>query len=132
MNIEEKRKERRKKTAEVFTPEWLAQEMLDKIPDDYWDDPKKTALEPSCGDGVFVLLILKKRLEHGINLLDAVHTLYACDIMEDNIDICRERVRQFCIEHDGDMEVLEKIIDHNIFCCDTLNYDFEGLEPYEI
>jgi hypothetical protein len=90
--IHEKRKERVKITAEVFTPKWLAQEMLDKIPQDFWEDPDKTLLEPSCGDGIFVELSIIKRLKNKQPIHKAIHNTYGIDIMEDNIKECRKRI----------------------------------------
>ena len=49
-----------KKThAEVSTPYKLRQEMLDKIPEDFWRSPKKV-LEPCCGKGGFVVDIYNR------------------------------------------------------------------------
>jgi len=90
--IENKRKDRRKQTAEVFTPAKLAQEMIDKIPDEFWKDPEKTLLEPSCGDGIFVKLSIIKRLKNKVPLHKAIHNTYAVDIMKDNIQICRKNI----------------------------------------
>jgi len=81
MDIHEQRKLRRKQTAEVFTPIWLAQDMIDKLPDDLWKDPSKTVLEPSCGDGVFVELCILKKLHFGSTIKQAVETVFAIDIM---------------------------------------------------
>ena len=36
--LENKRKQRRKDTAEDFTPELLVNEMLDKLPQEVWSD----------------------------------------------------------------------------------------------
>ena len=92
MKDKDHRAARRKQTAEVFTPKFLAQEMLDKIPNEFWKDPEKTLLEPSCGDGIFVKLSIIKRLKNKVPLHKAIHNTYAVDIMEDNIMECRKAV----------------------------------------
>jgi hypothetical protein len=97
-SIEVKREERKKQTAEVFTPEWLAQQMLDKIPEDFWNNPDKTMLEPSCGDGIFVELAIKKRLKYNQPIEKIIKNTYAIDIMPDNIAICRAKVLQIILE----------------------------------
>ena len=51
--------EERKDNAEVPTPVSLVDEMLDKIPTEYWKTPNKT-LEPCCGKGNFVLGIFDR------------------------------------------------------------------------
>ena len=98
-DLERKRELRRKETAEVFTPEWLAQQMLDKIPPEVWADPSKTLLEPSCGDGIFVCLSIKKRLASGVSLFDAIRNTYAVDIMPDNIRECHLNVFTIIRDH---------------------------------
>ena len=92
MKDKDHRAARRKQTAEVFTPKFLAQQMLDKIPNEFWKDPEKTLLEPSCGDGIFVKLSIIKRLKNKVPLHKAIHNTYAVDIMEDNIMECRKAV----------------------------------------
>jgi hypothetical protein len=44
----------KKSNAEVSTPHTLRQEMLDKIPGDFWTSPKKV-FEPCSGKGGFLL-----------------------------------------------------------------------------
>ena len=51
--------EEKKKNAEIPTPVELVDEMLDKIPIDFWNTPKKV-FEPCCGKGNFVLGIFDK------------------------------------------------------------------------
>lgn len=46
--------EEKKKNAEVSTPKELVDEMLSKVPSDFWTTPKKV-FEPCCGKGNFVL-----------------------------------------------------------------------------
>jgi len=98
ISLEQKRELRKKTTAEVFTPSFLAQQMLDKIPQDFWDDENKTLLEPSCGDGIFVVLSIKKRLQNNQQLSKSLRNTYAIDIMEDNIEECRKNVYQEIIK----------------------------------
>ena len=46
--------EEKKKNAEVSTPKKLVDEMLNKVPTEFWTTPKKV-FEPCCGKGNFVL-----------------------------------------------------------------------------
>jgi len=52
--------EKRKDNDEVFTPPFLIDEMLDKLPKKVWSDPAKTWLDPCAGLGNFSVLILKR------------------------------------------------------------------------
>lgn len=47
-------KDEKRKNAEVSTPEFLVQDMLEKLPENFYASPKLT-LEPCCGKGNFVL-----------------------------------------------------------------------------
>ena len=51
--------EERKNNAEIPTPLILVNEMLDKIPMDFWETPNKV-FEPCCGKGNFVMKIFEK------------------------------------------------------------------------
>ena len=55
--------EKRKDNDEVFTPPFLIEEMLDKLPKSVWKDPTKTWLDPCAGLGNFSVLILKRLMQ---------------------------------------------------------------------
>src|ERR1700678_788543 len=78
---------------EVFTPDFLVERMLDQFPPDAWL-PKKNWLEPTCGNGQFILGVLRRKLSHGHLLLRALDTTFGCDIMPDNISECHIRIYQ--------------------------------------
>jgi ubiquinone/menaquinone biosynthesis C-methylase UbiE len=141
--IHEKREKRKKQTAEVFTPKFLVQDMLNKIPDDFWNDPNKTLLEPACGDGNFLEEIYFKKLQynHPIHLI--VKNVYALDIMDDNIKVARKRLIDIIItelkKKNLDRKTYAKqlvelcsIVCHNIKKTeDTLKEDFDSWETWD-
>lgn len=47
-------------TGEIFTPPALVNEMLDALPEEFFQDPSKTVLEPSMGDGNFLVALLAR------------------------------------------------------------------------
>jgi len=49
----------RKKNAEIPTPPSLVDEMLDKMPSEFWTKPQKV-FEPCCGKGNFVIAIFDR------------------------------------------------------------------------
>ncbi len=51
--------EEKKNNAEIPTPIHLVEEMLDKIPEEFWKDKNKV-FEPCCGKGNFVMKIFEK------------------------------------------------------------------------
>ena len=49
-----------KQFGEVFTPRSLVKDMLDKLPTEVWFDKNKTWLEPSFGNGNFLIEIIRR------------------------------------------------------------------------
>jgi hypothetical protein len=76
---------------EVFTPDFLVERMLDQFPVDAWG-AKKNWLEPTCGNGQFILGIIRRKLSYGHGLLPALDTTFGTDIMPDNIGECHVRI----------------------------------------
>lgn len=115
-----------KSTNEVFTPTAEVQRSLDKLPKEVFTDPSKTYLDPSCGDGQFLGEVLIRKVENGIDFEQALSTIYGVDIMQDNVDLCRERL--LCGQ-----EHLRPIVEKNIVCADALRYHyrFDGSDPYK-
>lgn len=106
-----------KSTGEVFTPTGLVREVLDQIPLDQFQDPAKTFLDNSCGDGQFLGEVLIRKIENGSTFEEALSTVYGVDMMEDNVALCRERL--LCGRTD-----LAHIVERNIVCHDALTYDY--------
>jgi type I restriction-modification system DNA methylase subunit len=115
-----------KSTSEVFTPTELVQKILDRLPKEVFTDSTKTYLDPSCGDGQFLGEVLIRKVENGIDFETALSTIYGVDIMQDNVDLCRERL--LCGQ-----EHLRPIVERNIVCADALRYHyrFDGSDPYK-
>ena len=113
----ERDRSRVKATGEVFTPTPLVQEMLDQIPSNQFNDPTKTFLDPSCGDGQFLGEVLIRKMENGSTFEQALSTIYGVDLMQDNVDLCRERL--LCGQ-----EHLRHIVERNIVYHDALTYDY--------
>lgn len=126
-------KERVKSTGEVFTPDKLVQEILGKIGeiDKNAFTPSKTFLDPSCGDGQFLVWVIAMKLTDGdlnklsdaLFLKTEIHnyhkllsTVYGVDLMPDNVEKAISRLSL----DDSHREVLKK----NIRCENALTYDF--------
>jgi hypothetical protein len=115
-----------KATGEVFTPTVLVQEILDQLPQSLFTEVDKTFLDPSCGDGQFLGEILIRKMENGASFEQALSTIYGVDLMQDNIDLCRDRL--LCGRED-----LRPIVEKNIVCADGLRYHyrFDNTHPYD-
>ena len=98
-----KSRERVTQHGEVFTAEREVNAMLDLVKDET-ERIDSRFLEPACGDGNFLAEILRRKLgvvnkQYGRNLPDyekysilALSSIYGVDLLEDNIEYCRERL----------------------------------------
>lgn len=136
-----KSKERVSEHGEVFTNEREVNAMLDLVKDES-ERIDSRFLEPACGDGNFVIEILRRKLQtverkYKRSKTDfekysivAVSSIYGVDIMEDNARECRKRLYDFWNERYSAVckdqtteecrEAAEYIIKHNILYGDAL------------
>lgn len=116
------KRERIKKYGEVFTPEWVVNDMLDMFPEDAFD-PEKSFLEPCCGDGVFVLEILRrkfKRCQKRSDYTKALETVWAMDIQAWCVEKTIENVTKLCEETFEITKEERKLIKSRIIQADSL------------
>jgi len=133
MNIVEKRKTRKKRTAEIFTPSWLIVQMLDKLNEygpESWQDGK-TFCDPACGNGNMLIEVLKRKLSLKHNPLIAIQSIYGADIMEDNIRECRERLLKTLEEYIPITEDMVKAVLKNIVWTPLKKYPNGSLDYYQ-
>ena len=123
--------ERKKSLGEVFTPPELVEEMLDQLPPEVWTDHTKTFLDNSCGNGNFLVAVLDRLLNTDPDPLNALSRVHGVDIMQDNVDECRERLASRMADP-SDPRVSD-ILTQNIVCADGLRYHyrFDGSAPYD-
>ena len=93
-----KSKERIRDVGEVFTPSDVVEAMLDLFPEDAWGKDKNW-LEPTCGNGQFVVAILKRKFGKkyakkysSLTFDEVLNTTFGMDIMPDNILECKHRI----------------------------------------
>lgn len=115
-----------KTTAEIFTPTTLVEDIINGMDPELFEDESKTFLDPSVGDGQILVSVFYRKLQNGIEFEQALSTLYGVDLMQDNVDLCRERL--LCGRED-----LRHIVENNIVCADALRYHyrFDGTSPYD-
>lgn len=124
-----KSKSRVKERGEVFTAEREVKAMCDLIPEnEIWSDITKTFLEPSCGNGNFLVEIFKRKLKYCKDERDglkALNSIFGIDIMQDNV--LESRLRLFVMYNDAFPKASEfairtaaKILAQNIMCGDSL------------
>lgn len=106
-------KKRVNRTGEVFTPNWLVDEMLDQMPDDTF---KKIYLDTSCGDGQILAGVVIKKMQLGMTIEEAIDTIRGTDIEPSNVKLARRRLS--C----GQRHLYKKLY-RNIKVENTLNLD---------
>lgn len=129
-------KQRVKDFGEVFTPKQLVKDMCNLVQDFCYDE-EKTFFEPACGNGNFLVEILNRKLlsvaedndEPTIMLgrmYVALGSLFGCDIQEDNIVSCKERLSKMFYTYTkgndlvADRNLVTLILDSNIKCANSL------------
>ena len=138
-----KSKERVAEHGEVFTNEREVNAMLDLVKDET-ERIESRFLEPACGDGNFLIEILRRKLavvkrqygrknsgsDYEKYSVLALSSIYGVDIMEDNAAECRKRLfdewntsysKQCGSEANDECRAAAKyILEHNILCGDAL------------
>ncbi len=110
----EERDDRVKETAEIFTPPWLINDMLDTLDYDFKNhDHTKTWLDPTGGSGNFLIELAKRGIR--------VHNLYTLELMPDNVETIKRRLREFY----GDTDEVNYHLNRNIVQGDALTYHYE-------
>lgn len=130
--LEERRKSRRKTSAEDFTPPELVSEMLDKLPPEVWSDPEKTFLDNSAGNGNFLVAVLQRKLDHGHPPLQALSTVYGVELMYDNVEEMHHRLYYIVkdlLPTQEDKDKALEITKHNCVIHDALTWDYENWCP---
>ena len=117
--------ERVKKFGEVFTPAGMVRDMCDMLERESPGcfEPETTFLEPTCGDGAFVLEILRRkfaRCERRRDYTVALESVYGMDIQADNVAECIRRVTALCGEYFRPNHRELEIINDHIIMCDSL------------
>lgn len=140
-NKQVKSKQRVADHGEVYTAEREVNAMLDLVKQET-ERIDSTFLEPACGNGNFLAAILERKLDvvtrnykHFVGdwekySVQAMMSIYGVDILEDNVEECRERLyliwndqyQQICRHECSDecRKAVKFILERNILCGDAL------------
>jgi hypothetical protein len=134
---------------EVFTPNWVVQNMLDQVKDET-ERIDSRFLESACGEGNFLTAILERKFneiqkrfgssefEKQHQALLALMCIYGIELLEDNVTVCRQRlfllfVKYLKIQDDSPFfAAAKKILDVNILHADALTMMLQTSEPTPI
>lgn len=117
--------ERIRQFGEVFTPLPTVREMLDTLEagDPTVFDPARTFLEPACGDGAFVVEILRRKFERCRRPADyrtALESVYGFEIQGENVRTCIRNVTELCYHYFRPTKQELQIINDHVIQCDGL------------
>ena len=97
---------------EVFTPMDLCLRMVRDIPQEKLEDPSATFLDPSCGDGNFLVALLQVLTEeYGHDRQEVLPRLYGVEIKEEHLEVAKQRLPGA-----------------NLVCADALTFDYSQFE----
>lgn len=135
---------------EVFTAEREVNAMLDLVKDET-ERIDSRFLEPACGDGNFLIVILQRKLDvvkkqYGKHLADlekysiiALTSIYGVELLEDNTISCRERLFEYwdnfytkTMKNEANEDCRKSakyILEKNILCGDALTMLKNDGEP---
>ncbi|MCQ2157038.1 MAG: hypothetical protein MJY53_01450 [Bacteroidales bacterium] len=141
-----KSKERVAAHGEVFTNEREVNAMLDLVKQET-ERLDSRFLEPACGDGNFLIEILRRKLaiceararakqytqlQYEQNAVLSVSSIYGIELLQDNAEACRERLLNYFIQQyqalfkskckDECIESVRYILSKNIIVGDALTY----------
>lgn len=86
-------------------------------------EPETTFLEPTCGEGVFVLEILRRKFSNCKKRSDytaALESVYGFELLADNVAATIQNVSRLCEEYFKPTKAEREIIDNHIIQCDSL------------
>lgn len=117
---QERGHDRVKATGEIFTPMALCRKMVDEVPLEKRQDPKATFLDPTCGDGNFLVALLEELSRFHDPYWVVNHMIFGVDLMPDNVETAKARLG-LTPDQPGW---------YHIVCADALEYNFEFPCPF--
>lgn len=141
-----KSKQRVADHGEVFTPEWMVEEMLDLVKEET-ERIDSRFLEPACGSGNFIVSILRRKLaavelkygksdfERRHYALLALMCIYGIELLPDNIAECRANMLEVLVsymnlnEADDLHGAASHVLSQNIVRGDALTMRVPGGQP---
>lgn len=141
-----KSKQRVADHGEVFTPEWLVNDMLDLVRDET-ERVDARFLEPACGSGNFLAQVLVRKLaaverrysksefDQRHQALHGLMCIYGIEVLEDNIAECRANMLEIFAVYlglptDDDLyRAAARVVEVNIVHADALTMRMRGGRP---
>lgn len=93
------KKERIQKFGEVFTSVETVNQMLDMMPPETFK-PERTFFEPCCGEGVFIIEILKRKFANCKKRKDyttSLKSVYGMELQADTLHAVQQEAEMLCV-----------------------------------
>jgi len=145
-----KSKKRIRDHGEVFTPDFIVNDMLDLVKNET-ERIESRFLEPACGDGNFLIEVIERKMNVVIKryqksqfdfermMLIAASSIYGIELLDDNVVAARERLYNFCVSEYKDLyksevnqdvlKSLKYILKKNILQGNALNLKDKNDKP---
>ncbi len=104
-----KSKKRVRDHGEVFTPDFIVDDMLDLVKHET-ENIESRFLEPACGNGNFLIKVLERKLkvvkrvygksqfDYERNAIISICSIYGVELLDDNVLLAQERLYEFLLE----------------------------------
>lgn len=123
--MDEAKRYRISKFGEVFTPQYIVDMMCDSLEKENPNcfSPETTFFEPTCGEGIFVLEILRRKFSYcktKSDYITALKSVYAMELQADNVERTIENVKALCMEYFKPTKADLEIINDHIIQADSI------------
>lgn len=96
-----------------------------------WNDPNSEFLEPSFGNGNFIVYIIYNKIKHGSTWEQALSHTWGVELIESNVKETHDRVIKLLhnmnIKFDESKAI--EIMEHNLVCSNFFDWDFDNWCP---
>jgi hypothetical protein len=109
----------------IYTRRWVVEMILDGCGYVSTKDlTLSSIIEPSCGDGAFLVPIVERLCEslktNKRNLLEAKQSIFAFDTDAEKISVCREKLATLLHQHEASDNEIEQVLDYWLIAGDYL------------
>ena len=119
------KKERIRKYGEVFTPQWVFERMCNDLEKENPDAflPGSTFLEPSCGEGIFIAEVLRRKFSRCKKRSDyttSIASVYGFELQAENVKTTIGNIVAICQEYFRPSKSDLQLISDHIIQADAL------------
>lgn len=107
-----------KSTASFYTPEVLIKKMCESIT----SYSGKTFFDPTCGEGGILAYVLRRKLEEGEDLNDALTEIYGVELDSETFSRLLFRFRKFATDNGASLSAI-KIMNSHFKLHDILTFE---------